>query len=129
MCVYAQSKYGTCSQCGVYGKFNLAKRLNVSGTFMYFHRCESCQPRGPTIQPKEMWLSKQWVREHLVDPKTVPDVEGEQPIPTCAVCGCPGAEYHHWAPQAIFEDADKWPVSYLCRTCHRKWHDTMADKR
>ena len=44
----------------------------------------------------------------------------------CEVCGANGGELHHWAPQYLFEDADNWPKSYLCRACHRKWHDLVT---
>jgi hypothetical protein len=41
----------------------------------------------------------------------------------CARCGSQdGVELHHWAPRHLFEDADKWPVSELCRPCHQRWH-------
>lgn len=43
----------------------------------------------------------------------------------CARCGAYGVEEQHWAPQAIFNDADEWPTSPLCRTCHRTWHAAM----
>jgi hypothetical protein len=42
--------------------------------------------------------------------------------PTCERCGHPEVELHHWAPRALFDDADKWPTAHLCRTCHRRWH-------
>lgn len=45
----------------------------------------------------------------------------------CARCGSSLTEYHHWAPQAIFADADSWPGSYLCRPCHTLWHQSMRD--
>lgn len=43
----------------------------------------------------------------------------------CTHCGRRGAELHHWAPRAIFNDADSWPMSWLCPDCHRLWHSTM----
>lgn len=43
----------------------------------------------------------------------------------CSHCHQPGAELHHWAPRAIFNDADSWPKSWLCPDCHRLWHQTM----
>jgi hypothetical protein len=50
-------------------------------------------------------------------------------LPACEACGdeVSGVELHHWAPWSVFgEDAMHWPVSYLCRKCHRLWHDKMA---
>jgi hypothetical protein len=51
-------------------------------------------------------------------------------IPDCAVCGQPSAEFHHWAPKAIFPD---WPYpgvtfdigAHLCAEHHKEWHDRM----
>jgi protein-arginine kinase activator protein McsA len=44
----------------------------------------------------------------------------------CEVCNLNEGELHHWAPQYLFQDADQWPTSYLCRTCHKKWHDLVT---
>lgn len=44
----------------------------------------------------------------------------------CEVCDINEGELHHWAPQYLFPDADSWPMSYLCRACHRKWHDLVT---
>jgi hypothetical protein len=43
-------------------------------------------------------------------------------VPPCERCGKAGSERHHWAPRSLFEDADKWPTSYLCGRHHRQWH-------
>lgn len=44
----------------------------------------------------------------------------------CVRCGCNGlersVELHHWAPRAIFSDAEDWPKSFLCSECHDRWH-------
>lgn len=46
----------------------------------------------------------------------------------CERCGALGAQLHHMAPRALFEDADDWPLAYLCQTCHSRWHATMDRK-
>jgi hypothetical protein len=46
--------------------------------------------------------------------------------PTCERCGAEGAEAHHWAPRAFFADCDDWPMSYLCPSCHTRWHKALA---
>lgn len=43
----------------------------------------------------------------------------------CERCGRVGSQSHHWAPQAIFADANDWPLAWLCARCHRTWHDAM----
>lgn len=47
--------------------------------------------------------------------------------PPCAVCGKRGTELHHWAPQHLFEDANNWPQSYLCREHHLLWHSRIME--
>lgn len=46
----------------------------------------------------------------------------------CERCGATeaGVEVHHWAPRHLFDDADNWPVSYLCRSCHTEWHQVVT---
>ena len=45
----------------------------------------------------------------------------------CERCGSfQHLEIHHWAPWHLFNDADKWPTSTLCRTCHKTWHSTVT---
>lgn len=44
----------------------------------------------------------------------------------CARCGSlEGTQTHHWAPRALFDDADEWPMAELCKRCHARWHRTM----
>jgi hypothetical protein len=49
--------------------------------------------------------------------------------PKYSICErCDGetfCEEHHWAPQRLFEDANFWPTSTLCKECHRLWHRTV----
>jgi hypothetical protein len=45
----------------------------------------------------------------------------------CERCGSTrGCELHHWAPRHLFDDADDWPMSYLCPRCHREWHKIVT---
>lgn len=47
--------------------------------------------------------------------------------PPCERCGAQGTELHHWAPSALFGgEADDWPTSYLCVTCHARWHQVVT---
>ena len=46
--------------------------------------------------------------------------------PACERCGAVESELHHWAPRALFADAEDWPKSWLCPPCHRLWHRTMT---
>lgn len=43
----------------------------------------------------------------------------------CERCGdgSRGVQLHHWAPKKVFQqDAWRWPMSYLCISCHEEWH-------
>ena len=50
--------------------------------------------------------------------------------PPCTVCGVPGTEQHHWAPSAVFgwEEANRWPTSFLCPDHHIRWHQMMVGR-
>lgn len=45
----------------------------------------------------------------------------------CARCKSQFTEYHHFAPRAIFTDADRWPGAWLCKPCHQLWHSAMRE--
>ena len=47
----------------------------------------------------------------------------------CERCGQLGAQLHHMAPQALFQDADDWPLAYLCQPCHNEWHRVTGTDR
>lgn len=55
------------------------------------------------------------------------------PNPPCSYrdCGRTDAELHHWAPVNSFgwDDAERWPQSWLCRDHHRQWHRQMTGYR
>lgn len=44
----------------------------------------------------------------------------------CERCGELGAQLHHMAPRAVFNDPDSWPLAYLCQACHVEWHQRMG---
>lgn len=59
--------------------------------------------------------------------RVIDDTRTGQDIPPCERCGAhTGVEEHHWAPRALFDDADLWPTSWLCPSCHLRWHQ-MTD--
>lgn len=46
--------------------------------------------------------------------------------PQCIRCGeTENLHQHHWAPRAIFDDADEWGTVPLCPNHHALWHSTM----
>ena len=57
-------------------------------------------------------------------------VVDDKQLPFCEVCGSTNnLERHHWAPAYIFNgSADKWPMSILCMSCHKLWHDRVTPR-
>lgn len=47
----------------------------------------------------------------------------------CVICGSDESiEQHHWAPSAIFPEADWWVQTVpLCPDHHHEWHDRMRE--
>lgn len=86
---------------------------NANGAVVVRHQCEQCGS-----------VSSYFLRKDEVDPYGLPMIEdsvGENPA--CERCGDAASEWHHWAPQSVFVDSNLWPGSWLCRTCHREWHE------
>jgi hypothetical protein len=58
------------------------------------------------------------------------DIRHDQTPEPCERCGSSeGTQLHHWAPTAIFADADDWPTGWLCPRCHAAWHQAMRAAR
>lgn len=58
---------------------------------------------------------------------TLPVWQGDVVRAPCEHCGSTaGTELHHWAPWHLFDDANTWPMSYLCPPCHREWHKIVT---
>jgi len=96
--------------------WKLGKTINRGGQEIYPYFCAAC---GKKIA---LYESKNDVMQHGLAFVVLS-------LPTdanvCQRCGHYGAELHHWAPSAIFGDADKWPTGYLCQPCHSRWHNEM----
>jgi hypothetical protein len=52
----------------------------------------------------------------------------EEDYRSCEVCGSTEKiEKHHWAPWHLFgPESEEWPTSYLCQSCHVRWHQTVT---
>lgn len=88
--------------------------VRISGTPDARSRCLTCGETRPL--PRGSRIANVCIRNNVE----------RQDVPPCARCGATtGTELHHWAPRAIFNDADNWPQSPLCPTCHRTWHQAM----
>lgn len=128
-------KYKTCGKlvdkCKTCGSDQLKIGITniVSGATVYPIYCAACGEVFAKYVKKE--IAREYARENgplrYVKTKTAEYIEKKQIQIKCEVCGAGEAEIHHWAPQYLFgEEAARWPVGYLCRACHRKWHDLVT---
>jgi hypothetical protein len=85
---------------------------------MYPYVCESCG-----LQTQQ-YAKKALIKELGIEPS---EIKPRYPRHKCEVCGASGAENHHWAPYYLFGDeSERWPTSYLCAHCHKRWHDIVT---
>ena len=106
-----------CPKCGWYEAWEVAKCKNQGGSIQYLFVC-NCGHRTTHF------ISKKAVLAAGIEPREIPP---RRPRQKCEVCNADGAENHHWAPFHIFGDeADRWPQSFLCPSCHKRWHDLVT---
>ena len=103
-------RYRCSGSCGVAG---LGKVICANGSVQYKAYCMECGGRGGGLSHSDAVG---------LDPSRIPILSRNEVVP-CEKCGSEeGSEVHHWAPMHLFEDAEDWPKSYLCRRCHMEWH-------
>jgi len=90
----------------------------ASGNIVYPWICIDCNTRSTN------YVSKRDLSFFAAD--LIDVVHYSKHLKSCEVCGDAGAELHHYAPQYLFDDADKWPTGYLCIPCHIKWHKLVT---
>lgn len=99
-----------------------------SGSTIYPVYCNQCGDVSNKYIKKHVALEYALTNGPLeyVETNTAKWMKEKQQQIKCEVCDINEGELHHWAPQYLFQDADSWPKSYLCRACHRKWHDLVT---
>lgn len=99
-----------------------------SGSTIYPVYCNQCGDVSNKYIKKHVALEYAITNGPLeyVETNTAKWMKEKQQEIKCEVCDINEGELHHWAPQYLFPDADSWPKSYLCRACHRKWHDLVT---
>ena len=108
-----------CPRCYRLCKHPIGQTINGwircnNGARQAWQRCRRCGRMSKPL-PKGATIFDLCLRNNVTDG-----------TPPCDRCGSTtGTETHHWAPEAIFEDSDEWPVAYLCRPCHGLWHQAM----
>lgn len=110
-----------CARCGS-DNIMRVKCKNGNGAWRVQDYCKDCERNA--IRPG-FWIPL--LRAGDVD--DLPILRDDTiDMPPCERCGGhKGVELHHWAPQHIFNDAENWPTSWLCKECHDEWHDTMGE--
>lgn len=119
-----------CEKCGS-GNMKVGWTCTASGSTVFPWYCEDCNFVFAKYVKKEVAeklnADPQYGELKLVKTRTQKYFERTGQEINCEVCGLNEGELHHWAPQYLFgSDADLWPMSYLCRACHKKWHDLVT---
>lgn len=121
----------TCCKCGSSGHVLLRSVLNAGGARMIAWRCTAC---NCWAQQPVAWLKHDLVKasigRHSID--EIPAVEDYRIV--CDICGKPGAQLHHFFPQAFArhdEVSSDWPswcryCANLCDYHHNLWHDLVT---
>ena len=113
-----------CAYCQADTMAQLEIQIFGNGSLNFVWVCDGCRRFNPE-GTGTLYIPKETVQQHLTPeqiaalPKIMPALETR-----CAHCGNRATELHHWAPKAIFgaEEAGRWPMDYLCKTCHDLWH-------
>lgn len=109
-----QHKY-RCS--GTSGIAALGKIRCANGAVQYKAYCLECGGKGTDLAYSLI---------AGLDEERIPVLTHHNVTP-CERCGSEeGSEVHHWAPFHLFDDADKWPTSHLCKACHSLWHSIVT---
>lgn len=131
----AQTKL-TCAFCES-ERMEIGQSWNIRGQVIHPWTCRDCGKVATRYASKA--AAARWAEQHgilrIVKTSTLEridagmlDVNELEHMQPCEVCGDRGTtEIHHWAPWHLFpDDADQWPTSRLCRTCHQRWHQVVT---
>lgn len=108
-----------CKRCGTKDHWKIRRCINLGGQTTHLFVCAHCGERTKDF------INKAAAAEALAAGIEILEIPPayQAKRPKCVVCGAEGAENHHWAPSALFGiEAGRWPQSYLCQPCHRRWH-------
>lgn len=109
-----------CPNCGKGPDWTLRKMVDSAGRERYPYVCQHCNARTRLFEKKAKAKKVLGADDEII----------EMPLREKAPCERCGKlellEKHHWAPIKLFEDADQWPTSMLCRSCHEEWHSKVT---
>lgn len=118
--------------------FTIGQAETQVGRAIYPHVCVRCETVFPTFQATkaevEAYREKWGEPERVLTRTERKRAEGIEYQPSrtagkaCEVCGSTSSIHeHHWAPFHLFGDeAGKWPTSFLCQSCHARWHSVVT---
>jgi len=110
-----------CTTCSTSTEQTISRCITASGSECFGWHCSGCN-RWSLDSKRRQWIPKAELEANGVILEELPTAETKRQE-RCAKCGGRGAELHHWAPRSFFKDqADSWPVDYLCKSCHDQWH-------
>jgi hypothetical protein len=106
-----------------------ARKLATNGAVQIQYWCDQCarnvtrecyDKRGP-------FVSADWLETTLgIRAAELPELRLDLRYRRCQRCHTTAlCEDHHWAPQAVFTDADDWPIGPLCAECHLRFTSTL----
>jgi len=112
--------------------------VTAAGTTVYPYVCTRCG----TVQHQyaRLAVALEWARLNGRLRRVKMDTERKRPElfakrraeianRKCEVCGEGHAQWHHWAPRYLFgSEAEKWPKSLLCQSCHTRWHQRVTPR-
>lgn len=118
--------------------FTIGQAETQVGRIIYPHVCVRCDAVFATYQATKEEVAayrEKWGEPERVSTRTerkraegveyqVSRTAGK----ACEVCGSTSSIHeHHWAPFHLFGDeAGKWPTSFLCQSCHARWHSVVT---
>ena len=122
-----------CDHCGRRDTVKLRRQIAANGIAKMTWHCTSCQTYAQRMRPYipndlvSYWIDTGRLKVDAI--RDIPVCEDRRGTVQCEVCGEPYASRHHWMPRMFREivpDHDNWPTSYLCRSCHKRWHDIVT---
>lgn len=112
-----------CTRCNRQVRARLVRNIATNGVSQVYWQCPLC---NRSIDNPTKYIKHEPIKEYGIDLDELPVIENYSGSFLCAVCQSPYAEYHHWLPRHLSEEADLWPGAYLCQRHHAFWHQLLT---
>jgi protein-arginine kinase activator protein McsA len=121
-------KISVCDQCNS-NDIKIGITNIVSGATVYPLYCGQCNKVFTQYIKKN--IAQEYAKTNgqlkYVETATHKYLNKKDILIKCEVCNKNEGEKHHWSPRHLFGDeAERWPTSMLCRSCHKRWHDIVT---